>query len=849
MLLAVTACPSLVIAFGDSPFEAHKAAFLWVAASAGLGAIVSDVPRLKRMLVDRPWTRWLAAVAVASAVALAVSTAGAASPRMAWWGSGLRRHGTVTEIALLSVMAITALLAVDRRRFDRVLAAAVLGSIGPTVYAVSQWIGVDPLAAVPGQRPGSTFGNPLFLSGYFVAVLPLAIAYAASRPSPAQRVIAWGLVLAQGLVLAVVRSSGPLVALAAAGTIAGLMLLASLGHAKTARLMSIGTAVAVAAIVILAPSWMRAGTAADVTFEQILARRQGTIAVRALLWQAAGSGIGADPRTLAFGSGPESITGAITRHAGPALRMLERFEGKDVAPDRAHNETLDRVLGLGMVGLALRFVLLCMALAAAFAALGLLSNAGSVRFGLLAIVAPLVTVSVAWMRQGAWTLAMSVPAALVLIAAIWIAWRPRPGGTAARPLAVAIAATSACWLAHYLEVQTGIASIGSASVGAVGMALTVAWAARTAASPAVSAATPEAIDTISDDTLGIVAGWTAAVLLIALTGAAPRATGAVWMMTAATWALAVLALGLRARAAAISAAVWVSMALLWQGTAAAVGGSPTQAQALADRPSVFAILAAAAFALASWRLMGPSLWRWTALVEGAAVAIAVAIAGPPALQRSEADVLIGSARVCERQGDVACAMALDAEVDRRGHADERSLTQAARLLADQAMSPAAASRRDELFGMATTRLERAWAIDAVDYQSARNRGSVERMWASSLPAPGRAPHLAEADRWYAAATALAPSAPPLWEEWANLKLEQRRPDDALPLLERAVTLGATGRTMVMCDVVLRVAGIDVDTPGGLARAEAMLRERRYGRLADLYAQRAAEAGRVLRSRP
>jgi hypothetical protein len=251
------------------------------------------------------------------------------------------------------------------------------------------------------------------------------------------------------------------------------------------------------------------------------------------------------------------------------------------------------------------------------------------------------------------------------------------------------------------------------------------------------------------------------------------------------------------------------------------------------------MLSAASFVLVTWRLTPLPLRRRVLLLESVGIVIAAAVAGPAAIHRSETDVLIGSAGVCERKGDVDCAVALYTEVGRRDGSDERAFTRLARVLADAANSPAGANRRDELFRNAADQLARAWSTDPFDYHHARNRGSVERMWARSLPPPGRAPHLEEADRWYAAAVALAPSSPTLWAEWANLKLERRRPDEALPLLEQSAALGVTNETSVLCDVLLRATGIDIERPGGFAQAAATLQERSYPRLAELYAKRAA----------
>jgi tetratricopeptide (TPR) repeat protein len=225
------------------------------------------------------------------------------------------------------------------------------------------------------------------------------------------------------------------------------------------------------------------------------------------------------------------------------------------------------------------------------------------------------------------------------------------------------------------------------------------------------------------------------------------------------------------------------------------------------------------------RLLRAVAWRLTAIhggrralsIESLAVAMAAVIAGRAAVSTSIGDVLVGSGLVCEQHRRVDCAVALYTEAGRRDRSDQRTFTRLARVRIEEADSAAGASRRDELFQDAADQLKRAFSADPFAYHHARNRGSLERRWAQRLPPLDRARHLEEAERWYAAATALAPSSPALWAEWANLKLERRLPDDALPRLERSAALGGGDEVSTLCDFLLRVIGIDVVRSDGLAR--------------------------------
>jgi tetratricopeptide (TPR) repeat protein len=300
--------------------------------------------------------------------------------------------------------------------------------------------------------------------------------------------------------------------------------------------------------------------------------------------------------------------------------------------------------------------------------------------------------------------------------------------------------------------------------------------------------------------------------------------------------------GGRVRNVAIGAAVCVAAAVVWMATPGDPIGPIAQGTALTGRVVTFYVLSALLFVLIAWRLMAIHRGARALSIASLAIAIAAVIAGRAAVSISAGDVLVGAGHVCEQQGRGDCAVALYAEAARHDPSDERAFTRLARVRIEEADSPAGASRRDALLQDASDLLGRAFAADPFEYHNARNRGSLERRWAQRLPLADRARHLEEAERWYAAATTLAPSASDLWAEWANLKLERRLPDEALPRLERAAALGGGAEVAALCDLLLRMIGIDIARSGGLAQAAVMLRERGYPLLAALYATRATETG-------
>ena len=820
LLLAIAACPTLLVPFGDSPFESHKAAFLWVAAAIGLTAGLMAARTWTPLASKHFWMRCFLVTATLAAVALMISIWLSPAPALAWWGSGLRRFGGSTELALGAVLVAGAVaISADPARADRFVTALVLSSIGPTVYAIAQTAGVDPLALAPsiGARPTSTFGNPLFLAGYLAAIVPITIAYAASLTTW-RKWIAWALVVAQCALMAATRSRGPLLALAAVAPLMGSLVLAVRGYRRVATGAALAIVVSSVVLVFGGISWISAGTAT--ASPQGEDRKQATIGIRTLLWQAAGAGIRADVPARPFGSGPESTLRVLTQRSGSLLRLLE---GDNVAPDRSHNETLDTAITFGLIGVAARLAIMCTLLGAAFAALGLLPRTEHLRFAALALIVSVVMAGAAWRVNGPWTLALSIPGSVVIVAALWIAWSSRFAVDVPPALAIPIAAATACWLTHYLEIQTGVTSIGSALVAVTAGAIVV-----TRGLPA------DAKSHKNNDGFAVAVGWATATLLIGVSGAgAIGAPGAIIALL--VWAIANALAGGGMRAPIISAAVWLMVVLAWTASGPPARDAVEQGLALARRIDVLYFAAAVCFALLVWRL-APTTRGWSVAWIGVA-AVAV-IVGRTAIAVSAADVLIGAARACEAQHDLHCAAALSAAASERDRWDERSFTNSARILVEQANLQAAAAPRDALFQQAADQLTRALALDPFDYHHPRNRGSLERTWAMHLDAArDREPHLEAADRAYAAATALAPAAGTLWPEWANLKLERGRPGDALPLLDHAAELQVVKEVATLGDIFLATIGIDVTSPGGFTRAAGEFDARGFPHLATAYRRR------------
>jgi len=332
-------------------FEEEKALLLRSAALL-LGGLALAGARWPRAI-------WSHSVVVSFGVlsaAFLVATLTGLSPYDSWWGVYYRRHGLATWLAFMVVFGALVAAARSPTGRDRLLTATIVGSLFPSLYAVAQWLELDPVTwttAIPG-RSGGTAGNALLMGGYLCVVLPATAAEwlrTAWAPSDARsplhaRALLLALALQVAGLLATV-SRGP-VAAAASGIAAG-------GLALVIRRPRWLAAVAVALAVIGGSVIATTGLASRF-FEG------GSGRVRWLIWQGVVESVTEDRAHLWLGFGPDSLRLVSPSHYLPEIAELE---GSDAMPDRAHNETLDTLVSAGVVGVAAQWAVFAAVLACA----------------------------------------------------------------------------------------------------------------------------------------------------------------------------------------------------------------------------------------------------------------------------------------------------------------------------------------------------------------------------------------------------------------------------------------------------------------------------------------------------
>lgn len=487
-LFAAATVPVFFNPFSDKVFEPDKALLLrFLAAVMALAWLARRAVRPDRAAQTPPRLRSLARVMGLLAAVNGTATLLSFLPRAALLGSEERCQGLLTFLALAAIALPAAEGVRDRARMRRLLAAMVFPSVPIALFSVGQALGLDPFPWVAGfsGRVSSTLGNPIFAGAYFSLSFFVTLAtirlYGEDPPrggKPAGKTgrgpvrFLWAVAALQlaGLVLA--GSRGPFLGFVAGLFVCLLLAAAAKGRARLAAGMA--AAAVLASLVLGLALFTPAGRGALGRFHALLEPSDGTGRVRVLLWQEA-SGRFFDPKPLRgpsgpdprhalrpwLGYGPDTQRQALSAFYSPELARLEQ---RDVLPDRAHNDTWDKLLETGWVGLAAYLVFLGTVASFGLGSLGLLPTAGRRRLLAACLAAGAAAGAAAPVLSGKpeW-LGASLTGGFLLALVVFAAIPPRgrdadPG---LRPACHPAAALLAGFVACLVEFQVGIPTIGT----------------------------------------------------------------------------------------------------------------------------------------------------------------------------------------------------------------------------------------------------------------------------------------------------------------------------------------------------------------------------------------------------
>jgi O-antigen ligase/polysaccharide polymerase Wzy-like membrane protein len=807
IVVALAAVPALFNPRGQNAFGVIKAGLLQV-----LGLVAGACAALHLWSDRRPLRAGaLSAAAALVVAAFGIATACGVAPALSFFADGPRHEGMYVILALAA--AGFAISTFEGEQLDAVVTAIVVGSIGPSVYAIVQTIvGTDPSPEALPMRAGSTLGNPILFGGYLVTVIPITAAvaggawssrataasaiekgvvplFASDRPRKGVRPLfreglpAYWIVLGLQLTaLLMTRGRGAWLSLLIATA-------ATIGVATidlTGRRRHIVAALGAGAIIVAIGVAMAAVRARDGTFAA-----GETLQVRMVIWQHVVQLMGARPERLAIGYGPEMLRAV----AAPLYSsVLARLEGESSVPDRAHNDVLDTVVSAGLIG----------------------------------VVAVLTLHLVLWTRLLRFVRRSPAIAA--------------PASSPSRWLAAGLLASG---LAHFVEIQTGIATISSRLIWWSCIGIVAAWA-RGARLPRVETAPRPPVDVT---TLAAAAAIAALAFAFWQPGTGFSA-GAVFVL-AATGAVAILVswnvptpartvVFARCFRAGAVVAVMIAGLAAWDAAAPRIGviEAANWMSHQSTASFLFFLLAAGAIGFTLGRGQATRFgWRTlVGYVAAGAVAILVMASSAP---RARADLLAqtaGQLTLAQRWSEAGL---LEEERVRLTPESDRAWSSLGSIELDIARHTEGTDRGEQ-FARASAALAEARRRNPFDWFHIRNQASAERVWAAA-DRTTRAVHLVAADRLFGEAAVLAPVFPRLWAEWGNVAAERGDLHDAFVKLDRATALGGGHDAKIVADAILGATGFDVRDRDGRIRAAADLRRQGFPSLAGLYNARVSDA--------
>lgn len=236
---------------------------------------------------------------------------------------------------------------------EDMITAVLLGSVAVIFYGFVQRQGMDILewAASPRHRIWSTLGNPNFLGGYLIMVIPLAVSRFLNKNQKEEvRVILFFLIAALFATLSFTLSRASWLAI----VIASLIWAVSLGRKMLKRKLGWMSALAVVVVFfgVLFVLPYRGPTGEQAVVERATSTldvNEASNRVRVAGWEVA---LRIVKRRPLLGTGLDTFKEAFLQHMGPDF---ESIAGKNIIPFYAHNEFLQVAGTTGLIGLAAYF--------------------------------------------------------------------------------------------------------------------------------------------------------------------------------------------------------------------------------------------------------------------------------------------------------------------------------------------------------------------------------------------------------------------------------------------------------------------------------------------------------------
>ena len=766
----------------------------------------------------RSWLFYaLVILAALYAVVYVASTLTSVHSRISLMGSYQRGQGTLFALSLIVIALLVATHLRTRDEVARLLGAVVLGSLPITLYALMQRAGLDPLlwGGDVTRRVTSSMGNPIFLGGYLVMVIPLTLAGLTALVPAAWNALRSGeatsnglrflrvagymglllcglpILILQVLALALTASRGPFLALLATA-IPTILLLIAVPLRKTSRrwipigltgLLTLSVLIVLIVVSFVPVSYTTGPLSLTTDPDQA-----PTGLVRQLIWEGSRKLIytrpapGGQPDRWAslrslLGYGPETMYFTYNQVYQPEMG---RYESRSASPDRAYNQLLDIGVNLGWAGAIVFLLLLAAYLASAMAnvvtargAVEAIAAIGAFGAGLAHFVEAqfgiptLSTQLLFWIGLGTTAALLSRHEA---VASEEEAGAILPGRSLASGMAIFLAPTTALValaLSGFLRVPSE--GVGPIAVVLIGLALTVV----------------------------------AAIVNVTVAWREPATMPGYWqwLYPALVGGLAVLALVLLVAAGVTANALMVGLRQPFPGRPElSTVVQQTQVLPLLTWGAILLGLASVAVSLPRSRVHLVT-WNWRnlvafvaalpiyGLIAAGAVMLIVSVSVRPIL----ADALFKLASPYDQQGSWENAVNLYEQAIAQNPDEDFYYLWLGRARLEQANQEKDPARQETFAMQALKALERAQALSPLNPDHTANLARFHRAVIQiKADSAARETSARAASSLYAQAVVLAPRNVVLWNEWATLQRDVLRDDaEACRLLEHSLELEPT----------------------------------------------------------
>jgi O-antigen ligase/tetratricopeptide (TPR) repeat protein len=336
---------------GAYVFEPIKVSLFRSLAALGLLVIVLDKPLdRERLTIREGLARFiqypLATPILFVAFICVLTTLFSMDPVMSFWGRCSKMHGTYTLLSYVFIWAMIARYLKSDTQIHRVFKAICLTSGLVGMYAMIQWLRLDPIPWQSnfGERVFSTLAHPNALGAYMAMTIPITISTAfLSLPKRPNKFVFFATILLIQ-VLTLIKSSSRASIVGAVVALLFFIITGVVRFCRVRHFLRIMVVITLCLTVLVAfqviPNVSPVGNAF------VSPGRLNTVVSRLLIWQAS---LELALQRPILGFGPDAFALAFQSVYPPTLA---HFEGYGVTPDRAHNLLLDALVMNGAFGFA-----------------------------------------------------------------------------------------------------------------------------------------------------------------------------------------------------------------------------------------------------------------------------------------------------------------------------------------------------------------------------------------------------------------------------------------------------------------------------------------------------------------